>query len=182
MLSSVQWSCIQHLIAYEMCPPDERLSHDDFCQSIGINRRTMEKWQTYDHECECGAHKESLKELRECGKCGGSKILRKPMFPEFCEALDSARKEATDTHDFYALRTRQWALEQLRALYGRAKTTNEKRQILKQIRDETQDVASQSKIVDFTHLPDEELERLMLNQETDSQRAFEMTIAGEVSE
>ena len=76
---------------------------------------------------------------------------------EFIRTLDASRKEARETTDMYALRTRQWALEELETLYKKAKTAAEKRAVLKDILAQTKDVVNKNPSIDYEHLPDEEL-------------------------
>lgn len=83
---------------------------------------------------------------------------------EFKAALAAAHDEAEDSRDPFATFARHWALEQLYALYGRAKTTNEKRQMLKEIIGNTEHVAAYSDPIDYSDLSDSDLASLCLNR------------------
>jgi|MudIll2142460700_1097286.scaffolds.fasta_scaffold00080_17 transposase-like protein len=76
---------------------------------------------------------------------------------EFIRALDATMKEARESTDVYALRTRQWALEELENLYHKSKSATEKRAVLKDILAQTKDVSNRQPTVEYEHLPNSEL-------------------------
>jgi len=183
MLTSIQWAAINHIVAYELSAPASRRSHQDFARDIGIDRKMLDRYQSFTYECvACGKKHEKKTPPTECLQCAKKDFKQTALFPEFIAALNDARKQARETGDFYAVRTRQWALEQLRQLYDEVKEPSERRQILRQIREETADVAQNGIPVDFTHVSDEDLEKMVLAEKTEGELAFATTILGGVKE
>jgi hypothetical protein len=189
-LTPLQWSCINHIVAYELSPPDNRLSDIDFCEMIGIDERSLQRYQA--KRFRCAKCKDIQRDLRRkdppaadypCAGCGPTEwVDMGPAYPDFFKSLTAALKDAHDTNDYFSLRTRQWALEELVRLYKDKNTTDtNKRHILKAIREETADSVPQRQVTDFAAMPDEELERLMLAETTDAERAFSATVTGEVT-
>lgn len=83
---------------------------------------------------------------------------------EFKAALQAARDEAEASRDPFATFARQWSIEQLFALYSKAKTTNEKRQLLKEVLSLTDHVADYQDAVDYSDMSDEDLAAAILNR------------------
>ena len=83
--------------------------------------------------------------------------------PEFSAAFQAALAEAEETSDPFALIARQWALEQLMAIYKKAKTSTEKRQILKEVMDKTKHVDT-GEVVDYSDYSEEDLLLMCLNR------------------
>jgi predicted site-specific integrase-resolvase len=83
---------------------------------------------------------------------------------EFKESPQAALDEANDSKDPFASVARQWGLEQLMAVYAKAKTATEKRHILGQILKETEHVATYSEPVDYSAMTDEDLVAMCLNR------------------
>ena len=183
MLTSIQWAAINHIVAYELSNPNSRRSHADFATDVGLDRKQLDRYQSFTFQClACGKKHEKKNKPAVCLKCGETAFSTTACFPEFIAALNDARKQATETGDYYAVRMRQWALEQLRQMYDDTKVVSERRQILKQIREETVDVASNGVPVDLAHVSDEDLEKMELAEKTDGEIAFATTILGGVEE
>ena len=83
---------------------------------------------------------------------------------EFAAARDKAIEEAEESSDPFALVARQWALEQLMALYKKAKTTTEKRQILKEVLEKTKHVEDAGSIVDYSEMSEADLIAMCINR------------------
>ena len=83
---------------------------------------------------------------------------------EFKESLQAAIDEANESKDPFASVARQWGIEQLMALYSKAKTATEKRHILGQILKETEHVAVYTEPVDYSAMTDADLAALCLNR------------------
>lgn len=182
MLTAIQWAAINHIVAYELSNPNSRRSHGEFAKDVGIDRKMLDRYQSFTFECAaCKHHHVKKAPPTACLKCGGTEFTNTALFPEFIAALNDARKAARETGDYYAMRTRQWALEQMRQLYDEASTTSEKRQLLRQIREETADV-EQKAPVDFSHCSDEDLEAMELGEKTLGETAFKTTILGGVQD
>jgi len=108
------------------------MTHDSWCQVVGLTIRTLQRWQKDD--------------------------------AEFKAALQASIKEAEESADPFALYTRQWALEQMHALFAKSKTPTEKRAVLKDILANTQHVADMGDAVDYSDMTEEDLAAICLNQ------------------
>lgn len=129
MLNPVQRAAVRHLVAYDFSPPEARMTHESWCEVVGISVRTLQNWMKGNEE--------------------------------FRVAVRSAKEEAEETADPFALYARQWALEQMFGLYAKAKTTTEKRQLLKEVMEQTKHVDA-GEVVDYSHLTDDDLLSLCL--------------------
>lgn len=183
-LTPLQWSVVNHMVAYELSPKDNRLSHNEFGEMVGISPRSIINYMSDAWECPtCGfKRKQQGMPRTNCMKCGKVVWVNTgPAYPEFMSALNAALEEAKKTNDFFSLRTRQWALEEMVRLYHDKKTTDtNKRHILMAIRDQTVDAVPVRKLTDFDSMPDEELERLILGELTDAEKAYVATITKEL--
>lgn len=165
MLNPIQRAAISHLVAYNLSPPDGRMEHKDFCEMVGITPRSFQLWRSFTLTCpECGYSRDCMQHELSCRKCG-AQVTDTPRFPEFYTAWKKAEESAAMAgDDLFAVKSRQWALEQLVAMYSKAKTVNDKRQVLKDILAQTADVADNGTAVDFSELTDEELKAEAMNR------------------
>jgi len=185
MLTPLQWSVVNHMVAYELSPPDNRLSHSEFAKMVGISEHSIHNYGMNAYHCpKCGFKRRAKKIPNglNCVNCGKTEWVDDgPAYPEFRSAFEAQMEEATKTNDFFALRSRQWSLEEMVRLYSDKKTTDtNKRHILKTIHEMTADAQPIKQITDFDSMPNEELERLVLGEMTDAERSFNATITGEV--
>lgn len=165
MLNPHQRAAIQHLVAYSQSPPEGRISHEQFCETIGITTRTLQLWRAITLTCnECGTTRTTQFNETQCKKCESGNVSTTPRFPEFYAAWKKSESEAVDAgDDLFAIKTRQWALEQLVSMYHKSKGS-EKRQNLKMILDMTKDIADDGTPVDFSELSDDELVEAAMNR------------------
>ena len=156
---------INHLVGNELAPSSERVGDKEFCEMVGVHPETVKKYRRVKVDCKaCDWNLITVGQLpKSCQKCGGE-VEYRPLNPEFYQALQAALKEAHETNDFYGLRLRQWGLEQLHALYGKARTPTEKQKILSQILAQTADAVPFTGAVDYSHIPDTQLVEIALNR------------------
>ena len=48
MLNAVQRAAVRHLVAYELSPPDTRLTHSAWCHVMNVTTRTLDRWRKED--------------------------------------------------------------------------------------------------------------------------------------
>lgn len=159
-LSSLQVAVVNHLVAKELS--GDKLSTDAFCERMGITREAIRQWRGLKYKCGSCDHTGIAVTIPDTCKCGGKNVEDGPNNAEFLRVYLSTLKEARESTDLYALRTRQFALEQLNALYETAKTTTEKRQVLKDILQQTEGVRSSVTVTDYSMLPTETLAEIAL--------------------
>jgi len=179
MLNPIQRAAIQHLVAYKMSPVDGRMEHKDFCEMVGITPRALQLWRGYTSTCgDCGHSRTNMQKEAKCPKCSSENVTHAPRHPEFYATLAKATEEAENAgDDLFAIKTRQWALEQMVAMYHKGKG-NEKRQMLKMILDLTSDVADSGTPADYSEMTDEELEQAALNRCVSVESEVRQTVKG----
>ncbi len=164
-LTPIQVAAINHLVAVELSAAGEVPSTREFAERMGISPRTVEQWKGTKWHCpSCGNHNVANQAPPACPKCHKPVSDDGPNNPEFKRILDSSLKEARESTDLYALRTRQWALEELSALYKKAKTTSEKRALLKDMLATTEGVTKTVAVTDYSSLPTEALADIAMNR------------------
>ena len=164
-LTPLQVAAINHLVACELSPKGEMPSTAEFAERMGMSARQIERWKGIKWHCpSCGNRNVANQAPPACPKCHKPVIDDGPQDPEFRRILDASVKEARESTDLYALRTRQWALEELSALYKKAKTTPEKRALLKDMMATTEGVTKTVAVTDYGSLPTESLAEIALNR------------------
>jgi len=126
---------------------------------VGITKKSLELWRSYLLTCPaCGYSRACMQREAECKKCGAEITDFPARFPEFYSAWKAAEDAAENAgDDLFAIKTRQWALEQMVSLYNKSKTQTDKRQAIKMILELTADVADNGTAVDYSEMTDEEL-------------------------
>ena len=85
--------------------------------------------------------------------------------PVFKASLEQAFVEAEAASDPFALCMRQWSLEQLYVLYSKAKTTSDKRQLLRQIEEATAHVVDPGELIDVRDMTEDDLLAICMNED-----------------
>lgn len=155
-LTPLKVAAINHLVARELS--GGAVTNVEFAARMDVTVKTLEKWLSRYWTCAaCGHRWYAQAEPKRCNKCGGGVTGGDPVEPEFYRVFHSSLKEARESTDLYALRTRQWALEELSNLYTKSKNPVQKRAILKDIMKQTEGVTQGGAVIDYSMLPESQL-------------------------
>jgi predicted Abi (CAAX) family protease len=134
MLNALERAAVRHCVAKSFSKGDSGMDDKDWCKLQGV----------------------SLKWL--------SRRKNEPQHLEFQKAVEAGRRELEDSVDPTALVMRDWALEEAFVQYKKADSSSEKRQWLKQIKEDTAHVDMSGQTIDYSEVSDEDLLNMVMNR------------------